>query len=87
MEPHKKLDSGIERFKPPLDEGAQAYFDIAREFASAFYKSEIDQISSVKFDKVEPDDFFHECIWVIHATGFSAKAVGKFFGKLILCKE
>ena len=48
------------------------------------YLSEMEAISSVKFHNVDEDFFFKEFTWVVHASGFSAKAVGKFFPKLLL---
>ena len=82
MEPHKQLD-GFKEYTPPLDEGAIKYFEKALIFARAFYQVELNQISSVKFKEIFPDYFFREAVWVIHATGFSAQAVGKFFDCLM----
>ena len=82
MEPHKKLPS-VEDYKPSFEAGAQAYFDKAREFVLKFYAAEIGAFLSVKFSEVDADFFFREYVWVVHATGFSAKAVGKFMPRLI----
>ena len=82
MEPHKNLGSSIDRFKPSLD-NPRDYFEKAYAFSKAFYQKEMDQISSVKHDEVDPTFFFNEYTWVVHATGFSAKAVGKFIPRLI----
>ncbi len=82
MEPHKPLDSSTEKFRPPLD-NARAYFEKAYSFAREYYAEEMDQIASVKYEAVDTDHFFREYIWVVHATGFSAKAVGKFMPKLV----
>jgi len=82
MEPHKQLTSSIDIFRPPLT-SARAYFEKAYAFAREFYSAEMDQIGSVKHDLVEPEYFFREYIWVVHATGFSAKAVGKFMPRLL----
>jgi len=81
MEPHKTLDSSIEKFRPSLD-NPKVYFEKALAFTREFYKNEMDQIASVKHDEVSPSFFFREVQWVTHATGFSAKAVGKFFPRL-----
>lgn len=81
MEPHKELD--LTRVQaPPLDQGPQAYFDAALEFARANYADEMAYIGSTVFADVDPDMFFREYVWVVHATGFSAKAVGKFMPRL-----
>jgi thermostable 8-oxoguanine DNA glycosylase len=82
MEPHKTLDSSIEKFRPSLKDPRE-YFQKALAFSRQFYSEEMDQIASVKHEKVDEDLFFREYIWVVHATGFSAKAVGKFMPKLV----
>lgn len=81
MEPHKRL-SGIDRV-PDLSVGPQAYFDVAYEFVKTHYPEQLEAFSSVKFDDVDEDFFFREYVWVVHATGFSAKAVGKFMPRLL----
>lgn len=83
MEPHRELEAGIEEFRPDLNAGAQAYFDKAWAFTKKFYGAEVKQISSVRFADVTPEHFFSEFVWVVHATGFSAKAVGKFMPNLM----
>ena len=83
MEIHKNLGSGTEKYRPNLDDGPSSYFQKAEIFAKEFYSEELTRISSTKFESVSPDFFFREYIWVVHATGFSAKAVGKFFDKLL----
>lgn len=82
MEPHKHLDSSTERFRPSLD-SPRAYFEKAHAFAREYYSDEMDQIASVKQELVDSTYFFREYIWVVHATGFSAKAVGKFMPRLV----
>src|SRR5512135_63372 len=82
MEPHKALGSSTEAFRPPLD-SARAYFEKALVFARAFYAEEMNQIASVKHESVDSKFFFREYTWVVHATGFSAKAVGKFMPRLV----
>jgi hypothetical protein len=81
MEPHKQLDS-TEQFRPPLD-SARAYFEKAYLFAREFYSEQMDEIAAVKPESVTPELFFREYIWVVHATGFSAKAVGNFMPRLV----
>ena len=82
MEPHKSLGSSTEAFRPPLD-SPRAYFQKALVFARTFYAEQMDQIASVKHELVNPAHFFCEYMWVVHATGFSAKAVGKFMPRLV----
>lgn len=82
MEPHRQL-SGIEQYQPSLEDGPKAYFEKALVFARTFYGAEMEQIGSVKFEEVTPEYFFREYVWVVHATGFSAKAVGKFMPRLL----
>jgi endonuclease III len=82
MEPHKDLGD-ISKYKPDLNDGPDKYFKKAYEFTTTFYQDVIDQISSVKIENVTPDFFFREYVFVVHATGFSAKAVGKFMPKLL----
>ena len=79
MEPHKTL-SGIEA---PSLESPQAYFDAALKFVQTYYPEQLKAFSSVKSDEVDSDFFFREYVWVVHATGFSAKAVGKFMPDLL----
>ncbi len=81
MEIHRELPNGIE--PPDLTAGPHKYFAQALKFVLTFYKDEYDRIGSVRFDEVDEDFFFRDVIWVIHATGFSAKAVGKFMPRLV----
>lgn len=81
MEPHKTL-SGIEN-PPDLSGTVQTYFESAHQFVKTHYPEQLRAFSSVRFDEVDEDFFFREYVWVVHATGFSAKAVGKFMPKLL----
>lgn len=83
MEPHRTLGAGIEEFRPKINAGAQEYFDLALAFTRRYYGQEMDFIASTKFDEVTPDYFFREYVWVVHATGFSAKAVGTLMPRLL----
>lgn len=83
MEPHRELPAGTEAFRPSVDDGPRAYFEKARAFAERFYGDEVRRISSVRLEDVTPGFFFQEYVWVVHATGFSAKAVGKFMSRLM----
>lgn len=82
MELHKELSS-IESWRPDLDKGPDHYFARALSFARTFYPDELGRMSSVRFEEVSPDFFFQEYVWVVHATGFSAKAVGRFMPRLM----
>jgi hypothetical protein len=68
---------------PNLAEGPFKYFEKAKKFAYDNYAEEIKRISSTTFATVTGEKFFHEYIWTVHTTGFSAKAVGKFFPRLL----
>ena len=83
VEPRRDLEQDMLKYDPPLDQGAILYFEKALIFTKKFYQKELDQISSVKFEDLHPVHFFREAIFVIHATGFSAKVVGKFFERLM----
>ncbi len=82
MEPRRKLGSEAEKFRPDVNAGPRAYYESAKTFALEFYPDEVSRIASIKLEDVTPDFFFKEYVWVVHATGFSAGAVGKFIGKL-----
>lgn len=83
MEPRKIISSEMERYRPDVTLGALRYFEKACDFAFRFYKREIDSIASTKFENVSEDLFFREYIWVVHATGFSARVVGSFMPRLL----
>lgn len=83
MEPHKKIQQSLEAYRPRIENGPFTYFKKAYAFATCFYEKEIDAIASVKFDDIAEDFFFREYIWVVHATGFSAKVVGTFMPRLL----
>lgn len=82
MEPHKELPS-TEGFEPDIEAGPTAYFDKAHAFVKKFYPEQLRAFSDVRFEDVDSDFFFREYTWVVHATGFSAKAVGKFMPRLV----
>lgn len=85
MEPRFKIDiSQISKSDTPdLSDSPKVYFKKAEKFAFQHYEKEIKNIWGTKFEEITPEFFFHECIWVIHATGFSASAVGKFIHRVI----
>ncbi len=83
MEQHIKIGPEAEELRPDPNIDPSAWFKKAVEFAAKYYSSEIERASSVKFKDVSPDLFFTEYIWVVHATGFSAKAVSRFIHRLL----
>lgn len=80
MEPHKSVV--VCKKKPDLFSGPDQYFADAKDFVLSNYIDEVIRISELKLECVTPDKFFSEYIWTVHTTGFSAKAVGKFFPRL-----
>ncbi len=82
MEPHRQDLKDVEKYRPDIKAGPHEYFRKAYAFALNFYGEEMDNIRSVDFNQVTPELFFREYIWVVHATGFSAKAVGTFFPRI-----
>lgn len=83
MEPHRNLEIGPDYDKPVLSDDPREYFKKALRFVREHYSEEFERISSVRFSEVTPDFFFREYVWVVHATGFSAKAVGRFMERLM----
>ena len=83
MEPHRELGPEALSYKPDEKDGLYAYFKKSLEFTKRFYGEEVKRISRVNFSEVTPEFVFKEYVWVVHATGFSAKAVGKFMPRLL----
>lgn len=83
MEIHKDKLFGIEKFKPNLSDGTNVYFEKALIFTKEFYNDDFERILNTKFENLTPELFYQEHMWVTHATGFSAKAVGKFMPRLL----
>lgn len=83
MEKHKNVQYFNVENRPNLEDGWDEYFKRAWEFTNQYYSDEVKKIGSVNFSEVSPRDFFTEYIWVVHATGFSAKAVSKFIHRLL----
>lgn len=81
MELHKTNIISTDR--PDFDSGPEQYFTKAKEFAYANYSDEIKRIWSTKLEDISPHIFFREYIWTVHTTGFSAKAVSRFFPRLM----
>ncbi len=83
VEPKKEIaPDKLEAFRPDCSSGP-AYFRDALAFALEFYPEQLEAFSKVKFEEVTPRHFFVEYAWVVHATGFSAKQVGKMMDRLI----
>lgn len=82
MEQHIPIQNIPEELKPSDRDDAQEWFLKANRFCELYYRREIRRASSVIFSEVSADLFFSEYIWVVHATGFSAKAVSKFIPHL-----
>ena len=81
MEIHKTVYSGVYDFdfnKSPYD-----YFLESKRFVDNNYKDEYLKYAGLDFFHISPEKFFQEAIWVVHATGFSAKAVSKFIPRLM----
>jgi thermostable 8-oxoguanine DNA glycosylase len=81
MEPHKNINIS-EIDIPLLELGAKDYFIKAHKFAYLYYHDVIEKISSTKFNQLSVEHFFQEYTWVVYTSGFSAKAVSRFFSKL-----
>lgn len=81
---HKTLPIDADQYEPVEGDTLFQYFEKAWLFTNEFYREEKLQIESTKFEEVTPEFFFQEFCWVVHATGFSAKAVGKFMPRLML---
>ena len=83
METHIILSSDYTEFAPRHDMSPKEWFIKAYDFSHLFYSHEIQRALAVKWEAVTPDIFFKEYVWVVHATGFSAKAVSKFINPLL----
>jgi len=82
MEPHKIIPSIDINDIPILSLGAKDYFIKAHKFAYHYYYDVIEKIASTRFNQLSPEYFFREYIWVVYTSGFSAKAVSRFYDKL-----
>ncbi len=83
MEPHKKLPDEVLAMRPRTDSGASEYFRGALDFALKYYEKEVLDCQGVRLQDVTLEKFFLEYVWVVHATGFNAKVVGKMMGGLV----
>lgn len=81
MENHKEIELE-EKFKPTVSDSPDAFFRKALGFTEKSYKDVIDRILGTEVENVSKEFFFREYVWSVHTSGFSAKAVSKFFNKL-----
>lgn len=81
MELHKVLDIK-EKYNSSLDQDYKSYFDEAKRFALTYYKEDVERIGNTNFSEVSAEMFLREMCWVICTSGFNAKIVSKFFGRL-----
>lgn len=81
MEKHIEIEN-CDQFNPNGVSDIFDYFLKGRLFVNKYYSEVEREIRSKDFTKLDPDTFFKEYIWVVHASGFSAKAVSKFIPKL-----
>jgi hypothetical protein len=83
MEPRKPLREEMIEYEPSMKERPEEYFRKARIFAEKFYQEDIDRIWGTKFKEVQPNFFFMEYVFVVHATGFNAGVVTKMLPRLL----
>ena len=83
MELHRQLPASIKKYEPSLESGAKSYFKTAQEFVEKFFSKELKYVFSTNFANVHEDLFFREYVWVVYASGFSAKVVSKMHPKLM----
>lgn len=82
MEQHRAL-VGHETFRPDIHLGPHRYYIQAKKFTLEFYHETYTRILETKFAEVSLERFFREYVWTVHTSGFSAKAVSKFWDPLI----
>jgi len=82
MELHRALNDH-EKFRPETREGFHTYYRQAKKFTLEFYSETYTRILETKFAEVSLERFFREYVWTVHTSGFSAKAVSKFWDPLI----
>ncbi len=83
MEPRKPLKNEMMEYEPSIGDGPVEYFKKARIFAEKFYWEDMVRIWGTKFKEVNPNFFFMEYVFVVHATGFNAAVVAKMLPRLI----
>lgn len=84
MEPRKDIpDEVLREDRPSIEAGPDEYFRKAVAFARRHYAEEMREISRTVFQCVTSEKFFLEYVWVVHATGFNARVVGKMMPRLV----
>lgn len=83
MEPRRDIDFIDSALTPTSNDDSQTYFNKAKAFTQKYYSDVYHRISNTRFDDIDSEFFFREYVWVVHATGFSAKAVGGFMPRLL----
>lgn len=83
MERHLPKIDGADKYKVNEGESFIDHYTKAKEFTKTFYADVYNKYLSLSFQDTTPQSFFEELIWVIHASGFSAKAVGTFIPKIL----
>lgn len=81
MENHKDVEFS-EKYRPKESDSPVQFFEKALSFTKENYADVIERIQKTEIDTVTKEFFFREYIWSVHTSGFSAKAVSKFFSKL-----
>jgi len=83
VEPRKTISQNLDAYRPRLEGGPLEYFFVAHNFAMEFYGEQVRAIRGTKFAEVTREDFLREYAWVVHATGFNARVVGKMMPRLM----
>lgn len=83
MEPRKPLRKEMVGYEPSVNDGPIEYFKKARIFSEKFYWEDMVRIWGTKFKEVQPNFFFMEYVFVVHATGFNAAVVASMLPRLI----
>jgi endonuclease III len=81
MEPHKNIPNKVAYI--PATDDVYEYFQCGRRLVKDYYSQVEEDITNKNFTSLTHEAFFTEYVWVVHATGFSAKAVGKFMPNLL----
>lgn len=84
MEIHSPELVGAEKYSVLPNSLFIDHYNKAKAFTLEFYKDTFDKYLSLEFSNTTPQKFFEEVVWVVHASGFSAKAVGKFIPRIMV---
>lgn len=83
MERHLENLVGADKYRVEPGESFSNHYRKAKAFTLEYYGAVYQKYLDTSFAFITPQSFFEELIWVIHASGFSAKAVGNFIPKLL----